>query len=523
MTRPSQAAGALAAIAVALGACSPEPLPVAGERPLVIGIVGEPASLLGDDPAGRVVAAAVVEPLVARTPTEELEPRLVVSVPSFAGGDLEIAADAGAPGGRLVATFRLREGLRWHDGAPVTSEDARFAHEEDRAAPLGSDERSAADRVERVEVVDDRVFRVIYRGGERWDLFALAPRVLPRHLLGGATAAARTQYAARPVHAGPYRIAERTSGTIVLEAFPDHVGGAPAIGRIVVRTYADRSMLLVAVRSGDVDVAPSPGFDMDLSATLDRSFDGRMRRVLYTPAQSISVLRFGPRLADDAIRRAVALTVDRERIARVISGGRARVPSSYLVAPLWAAAETGAVAHTDRPAARALMEGAGFRRGNLGIAERGGDRLVVALLVPASPALVEAARGVAIDIALLGIAAEVEPRPADEVAQRVLRGSFDLALSVEVADDPGVATGRYVGQIGPWFDVLAAAAREADGRTEKRTLYAELQRLWTASAVALPLFQPLKVDVVPARLDGVRPAAHAAPLTWDVGAWRPAP
>lgn len=500
-------------------ACVPAIPPRASDA-LVIGIVGEPTSLLGDDPVGRVIAGAVVEPLIRRTPMEDLEPRLVTSVPTVENGDLRIASDGGAPGGRLVATFHLREGLRWHDGEPLTAEDVRFAFEQDREAVAGSNARIVADRMDRVEALDDRTVRVTYRAEERWDLYALAPRVLPKHLLATADPAARERYARRPVHAGPYRIADRSPGTIRLEAFRDHVGGAPLIPRIVVRSYSSRTILLGALLAGDIDVAPSPGFDADLAATLERSTTERGLQVLYTPAQSVAMLRFGPRMAEHAIREAAALTIDRERTARAVFGGRARIPSSYLVAPLWAAAEVGAAPHVDRPTANALVDRAGYHRGRFGIAERGADRLLVTLIVPAaSPALLEAARGVAIDLAILGIAVQVSERPLPEIDERVPRGDFDLALREEAADDVLVATERYRGAVSEWWDVLADAAGAARDRTDARPIYAELQRLWWDAVPALPLYQVLKVDVIPARLGGVRPAAHAASLTWNAAEW----
>ncbi len=482
--------------------------------------MGDPVSLLGDDPVGAVVGAMVTEPLVRRTPTEDLEPRLVVSVPSYANGDLRVVQDAGAPTGRLVATFRLRDGLRWQDGAPLTAEDVRFAFEQDRTAPVGSEARTRADRMEQVDVIDARTFRVAYKAGERWDQFALGPRVLPRHLLEGAGPEARARYASMPVHAGPYRIVDRTPGRIDLEAFSGYVGGPPAIDRIVVRSFTDRAALLSAVRSGEVDVAPYPGFDADLYATLDRTFDGKKEQVLYTPAQTVAMLRVGGRLRDPAVRDAISLAVDRARIARSVFGGRARIPDSYLVAPLWAATDVPAAPRVDPAAARGLLSEAGFHPGNFGIAERGNERLVVSLLVPPSPALAETAQGVAVDLAAIGIAADVTQLPASEVERRVARGDYDLAIVLEMADDPLVATDRYRGLVSPWFDVLAQAAREAEGRPDKRILYLECQRLWSEAAVALPLYQALKVDVVPARLQGVRPASHGAPITWNVGEWR---
>jgi len=509
-----------ALVVVLVTSCAAPAPPDRAERQLVIGLVGEPASLLGDDPVGRAVAAAVVEPLVRRTATEELEPRLAVSVPTFANGDLALASEPDAPAGRLVARFRLRDGARWHDGAPLTADDVRFGYELDRSAPAGTDARAMADRIDRVDAIDDRTVVVRYRAGERWDLFTLAPRPMPRHLLQGASAATLAQYASRPIHAGPYRVVDRSPGTIVLEPFADHVLGAPAIARVVVRTYATRPALIGALLAGDVDLAPSPDLDADLGSTLDRSFADRVR---YTPAQAIAMLRFGPRLADPAVRAAAAMTIDRERIARSVFGGRARVPASYLVAPLWAANEGAAPPRVDRPGARAAMERAGAQRGNFGIAQLRGDRLVVSLIVPdGSSALEQAARAVAVDLASLGIAVDVRARPGGEVDRRVLRGEFDLALAIEEADDPVIASERYRGIVSGWYDVLADAARSAAERTEKRTLYAEMQRVWSEAAPALPLYQVLKVDVVPLRLDRIQPASHGAPITWDLGKWRPA-
>ncbi|MBU6424688.1 MAG: hypothetical protein KGQ88_11680, partial [Chloroflexi bacterium] len=301
----------LAGVIVLLSACAPAPTAPATRGPLVIGIVGDPASLLEDDGVGSVIAALVTEPIVRLTATDELEPRLVVSIPSFANGDLRIVQDASAPTGRLVATFHLREGLRWQDGAPITADDVRFAFDQDRVAAVGTQTRTRADRIERIDVVDPHTFRVAYRAGERWDQWALGPRILPRHLLEGANAQALARYASMPVGAGPYRIVSRAPGRIDLEAFPGYVGGRPSIERIVVRSFTDRSSLLIALRSGEVDVAPYPDFDADLYATLDRSLDAKTQQVLYTPAEMVAMLRFGGRLDEPAIRRAISLAVDR--------------------------------------------------------------------------------------------------------------------------------------------------------------------------------------------------------------------
>lgn len=518
-TRPRTGRTVVLALAAFLAACAAPPPAAPLRSELVMGIVGDPVALL-EDPAAAAVAALLVEPLVRRTATEDLEPRLAESVPTIANGSAAIRIEAGDP--RLIADFRIREGARWHDGAPVTAEDVRFAFDQDRAAQEGSAARAVADRMERMDMVDDRTVRVTYRAGERWDLYALGPRAMPRHLL--ESAAARADYERVPRHAGPYRIAERVPGRITLVPFEGYVAGRPEIDRIVVRAFDDRTALLAAFGRRAIDVIPHPALDADLARTLDRSADGSSHQVLYTQTQQVAMLRLGGHFTEPGLRQAISLAVDRDRISRAVFAGRVRAPTTYIVPPLWAAAELGPPRGPDREAARAHLASARYRRGAFGIAERDGAQLVGTLLVPrGSIALEGVARSVAGDLAAIGVAVDVSERDLTDVEDRVRRGDFDLAVLAEPADDPLLATERYRGLVAPWSDVLADAARAAAGRAEQGALYAELQRLWSAAAPAVPLYQVLKVDVVPARLQNVRATAHSVPLTWNAAAWRLAP
>src|SRR5205807_2375257 len=84
----------------------------------------------------------------------------------------------------------------------------------------------------------------------------------------------------------------------------------------------------------------------------DRFADTNRLDVFYTAAEGLDVLRFAPRgaFAERAVRKAVELSVDRQGIVDDIFAGRARVPRTYLVPPLWASAESGPIARVDREA-----------------------------------------------------------------------------------------------------------------------------------------------------------------------------
>ncbi|MEA2662166.1 MAG: peptide/nickel transport system substrate-binding protein [Chloroflexota bacterium] len=492
-------------------------------RDVVIGMVGEPTSVFADDPNARLIAAAVTEDLVRRDAHDDFVARLATRVPTLENGGLTVLTDDPAsPDGRLVATFELRPDLVWQDGAPLTSGDVRFAWETDRAAPLGSETRWIADRVERVDVITDRVARLTYRANERWDGYAIAARVLPEHLLANASPARLAQYAREPVHAGPFAVAAWLPGIgITLSAFKSYALGAPALGRLEIRFFPGRTALLDALRRGEVDVVPSPGLEADLAGTLDRFADGTTLQTFYKQSESVEVLRYGPRFADPALREAVELTIDRRKLNEVLFEGRAVVPRSYLVAPGWAAGDAGAAPDADTERARSLLLAAGFTRGPFGILEHGGDRFTVSILVPAgSTPRSDAARLVAGDLAAIGIAADVREQPPEAAAVALAAGTFDLAIVPEDVSDPQRATDRYRGAAGPWFEALAAAAAAAGDRAEKRLLYAELERVWDDARPALPLYQRLQVDVAPRALAAIDPPSGGVPLTWNVREWR---
>ena len=137
-----------------------------------------------------------------------------------------------------------------------------------------------------------------------------------------------------------------------------------------------------------------------------------------------------------------------------------------------------------------------------------------------SQARIDAGRRLSGDLAAVGIAATVLERSPSDVLEAVTRGEFDLALVSERTDDPQLASERYTGVVGPWFDVLLSAAAAAPERVDKRALYAEMQELWAASLPGIPMYQELMVDVAPRNLDGIQPSPNGDPLTWNARDWR---
>ena len=94
-----------------------------------------------------------------------------------------IATEEGPSGPRTVLTFRLREGVEWHDGTPLTAADAAFTYETLRknAVPRYFDN---VDNIETVETPDDRTLKVIMKNVSFWHLHRVGGiSILPRHVI----------------------------------------------------------------------------------------------------------------------------------------------------------------------------------------------------------------------------------------------------------------------------------------------------------------------------------------------------
>ncbi len=515
------------ASAAACATTAPPPPPP--RTTLAVGVLGEPRSLFAPDRIARFLGALMVEELVRPDDKDDLAARLAERVPSFDNGLARIVADERTPAGRLHVTFALREGLVWHDGRPITSDDVVFAWQRDLVASTGSRARADADLLERVDVVDARTVTFILRPGVRTNRYPLLAHAMPRHVLGGATPDAEASYARKPVHAGPFVVASWQDGIgATFTPFERYALGKPKLTRIEARFYHDESALVAALQRGEVELAPADSLTADLGPQLERFAEGRELVVRYTPQDWAEFVLLDLRHAfvDVRVRRAVAAAIDRRAINQQVFAGRARVPSSYLMAPSWAASESGPPPDADPQAARAILASAGYCASTRCV---GAPTLRARVLVEAGSApRLAAANLVARDLAAMGAVTTVAVFDARSFASALAAGDFDVAIAARGGADPADATDEYLstspanvtGYADPAFDILARSAASFLTRAERRPLYAELQRIWTAQVPALPLYQELAVDVVPASLEGVAPSARHEPLSWNAYAWR---
>jgi peptide/nickel transport system substrate-binding protein len=155
----------------------------------------------------------------------------------------------------LVYQFKLRPGLKFHNGDPLTAEDVKFSFE--RYQGVGA--QTLKDHVKEVEIVDPLVMRFHLK--EPWPDFmtfygttaSAAGIVVPKNYL---TQVGEVGFKQHPIGAGPYKFVSSKPGVeVVLEANADYWRRVPNVETLVMRSVPDATTRALTVKTGEADMA----------------------------------------------------------------------------------------------------------------------------------------------------------------------------------------------------------------------------------------------------------------------------
>jgi peptide/nickel transport system substrate-binding protein len=211
--------------------------------------------------------------------------------------------------------FKLRPGLKFHNGDPVTAEDAKFSFERYK----GAGATTLKEHVREVEVVSPQVVRFHLK--EPWPDFmtffgttaTAAGIVVPKKYV---TQVGDEGFRKQPIGAGPYRFVSHKPGVeVVLEAFPGYWRKVPNVKTVIMRSVPESTTRAVMLKSGEIDY----GFALDGPDAESIKNDPRMRLVSSKHA-SIFWVEFPEQWNakspwhDRRLRLAVNHALDRPRI-----------------------------------------------------------------------------------------------------------------------------------------------------------------------------------------------------------------
>src|SRR6266545_2458725 len=231
----------------------------------------------------------------------------------------------------LVYEFVLRKGVKFHNGDPVTAEDAKFSFERYR----GVSAKTLKDKVAAVEAPDPG--RLRFRLTRPWPDFMTfyatpatgANWIVPKKYVEKV---GEDGFKKAPVGAGPYRFVSSTPGVdLVLEATDAYWRKTPSVKRLVFKSVPDVATRLVMLKRGDADVSyVLPG---ELGDEVRRTPGLTLRP---TPFTSCHWLLFADQWEtsspwhDRRVRLAATLAVDRQAINQAESLGFSKITGSIV-------------------------------------------------------------------------------------------------------------------------------------------------------------------------------------------------
>ena len=398
------------------------------DRPLVLGYRSELQTLnplvSTDQMANELSWYLLYTPLVVYDSTYRVRPWLAES------WDL---SDDGV-------TFTLRDDVTWHDGEPVTAEDVAFtfrmAKEPGVASPLGPAYLASVDSV---EVLGPHRVRFRFSAPHASPLEDFFWPPVPEHVLGEVPASemARHPFGRSPVGSGPYRfVGWEPNRQLEFEArpdFPEELGGRPGIERVVYRIVPEATTRLAELLRGDLHVDGPLG-----PADADRVREAAGARLLSFPWRQFTYLGWNTRrvpFGEAAVRRALALAIDREELLRAVLRGHGTRASGVI--PPWHPYAPDLEPLPYAPdSARTLLERAGWRDADGdGVRERNGRPLRFVLLASQrNPTFGDLVQVLQAQLADVGVV--VEPRLLEwqTVLSRHRARDFDAVLTNWVLD-----------------------------------------------------------------------------------------
>ena len=502
---------ALVVLCAAAGGCGRPGAGTPAPKRFVFPLPIEPATLnfvSGTDQSSVLVQRLVGDLLVDHDPDLRVVPRLAASWDRSADGK--------------VLTFHLRPGVRFHDGAPCTSDDVLFTYE--RIVDPASKAVGRVDPflpIERVEAPDPLTVRVTYREPYAPALRGWEVPILPAHLYRGVDFATAPQNRA-PVGTGPFRFVSWDAGQrIVLDANPDYWGGRPRIDGIDLRIIPSSDTALQALLAGEVDYArlQPPQWE---ARSGDGAFRERFREVRFVPLFYYYIAWRGdgsnPFFADPRVRRAMTLALDREGSVRSVYKGLGQLAASPFQGLL--EGDLPAPPPLDPAAAGRLLDEAGWRADpKTGQRARGRVPFRFTLLVySGGEDHVQFAQVAQQNLKTLGVEMRIERLDWQTLWSRLKTGQFEAAMSGFMPGaDPDSLYGllhssqidggqNYAALKDPDVDAWLDAARRTLDETARTTLYRRVEERVIDRQPYSFLFAPVVLAAMSRNFDGARPS-----------------
>ena len=428
---------------------------------IVVAIAQDPEDSLDPHAAAsagtREVVFNIYEGSVTTGPTGELIPAVAESY--------KVSEDG------LVYTFTLREGVKFHNGEPVTAEDVIYSL--NRCAEHSGDSalKSAFSAIRDLQAIDEKTVTFRLDQPDMELIYFMTAAIIPAD--------------GELVGTGPFVLTERTpQESIVLERFEDYWGDKAGVAKATYRIYEDMTALMMALKGGSVDVCAH------LTSAQIREL-GEEFAILEDTMNLVQAVYLNNAVEpfnNVKVRQAISYAIDRQMIMDVVFDGHGAAIGSNIYPKLerYFMPELVDYYTCDPAKAKQLLAEAGYPEG---------FDMTITVSSNYQPHM-DTAEVVVQQLAAIGVRAKVQPVDAttwysetytNRQFQSTITGLDAKNITARAMLERFVSDNgkNFMNYNNPEYDALYAAARSATDEASQTEAYKAMERMLTEDAANL--------------------------------------
>jgi peptide/nickel transport system substrate-binding protein len=422
----------------------------------------------------------------------------------------------------LTWDFTLKQGVKFHDGTPLTAEDFVWSFERAMSGETTGWAGSLLDPLESAEALDDATLRLKLKEPFAPFLFTLTdPSMQP--LPEQAVEKLGEQFGQSPIGVGPYIVTEYLTGdTVVMERNPDFNWG-PAFGhagpsyieKLVFKTIPEAATAVAGLETGEIDIYYQTIDASDVQRVKDAGHHVIYEGLFKGSFPEIYMNTSKPPFDDVRVRQALNLAVDKDFMIKAIlqgQGVQAFGPISPAVIGYWPGVEEIGYKF-DLEQAKTLMQEAGYTYNGDGMLEKDGQPLQLRLTL--GPRLIKEAEIVQEQWKKLGIEVKVEALDYAARLPEYEAGTYDFTASGFAGDEADILWYYYhssqIGRGGAnyWraqdaeLDALLDGSRTETDPAKRQEILNQVQKRIVDQAYDIFLYSATQFVPVHTRIKGV--------------------
>lgn len=487
----------------------------------------EVPSFGGEYVEGLVGAPQYVNPILAQTKDVDMDlSRLIFSGLFKYNAKLELVPDLAekfeVSEDKKVYTIYLKDNLEWHDGEKLTASDIAFTVSLIKdtlfKSPLYSGFRGVL-----AEKVDDKTIKLTLN--EAYSPFPgmLTFGILPEHLWYNipTQSANLAEYNIKPIGSGPFKFKSLTkdkNGNIKIYTLvrnENFYGQKPYLDKLIFKFYPDYPSALEALQNKNIE-----GVSF-LPEGTESSLQSKKFEKYFLSLPQYTAIFFDQKnnefLKDGAVRKALAESVDKNKIVGGVLGGEGEVIDGPILSGYVGYSSGVKKIDFDLTAAAAALDKAGFKFAEGETFRKKGDNVLKVILTTVDrPEYTKVAEMVKANWEAIGVQVDLNIVPAARIQREVIRPRAYEALMLGTivgfdpdpfpfwhssqVGDPGLNLSLYANRNA---DKLLEEARQTDNAEERAKKYLEFQNILADDIPAIFLYSPRYIYVVSGDVRGI--------------------